>query len=102
MSVKFLTCFKHISNFQHVKSLNTTQEDVEMMTATIKEFLFRAAMMVLTYIFVIINVSYLSFFVTSVMLQTLTNCFKIVEGPYNLQVGKEDEDGEGDGRVGFL
>ena len=26
----------------------------------------------------------------------------VVEGPYNLQVGKEDEDGEEDGRVGFL
>ena len=79
-----------------------------MMTATIKEFLFRAAMMVHTSIFFAMMVQ-LHTCIFAMMMHTWLSlvssylpCFKIVEGPYNLQVGKEDEDGEGDGRVGFL
>ena len=78
---------------------------MELMTATIKEFLFRAAMMVRPYFHKKCKQAYLRYFMYIVYIYV---CVLYIEYivcllfVHHLQVGKEDEEGDGDGRVGLM
>ena len=82
------------------------QEDVELMTATIKEFLFRAAMMVRPYFHKKCKKAYWRYCMCIVYIIFIVYIYvcilNILLFVHHVQVGKEDEEGDGDGRVGLM